>query len=64
MGILNQNSNTVIYEKCCTYLSINIFRVRQACLFWAVLLSLGKNYPFGVFCEFKKGNLRIFLGNP
>ena len=26
LGIWNQNSNTVIYEKCCSYLSISIFR--------------------------------------
>ena len=25
LGIWNQNSNTVIYEKCCSYLSISIF---------------------------------------
>jgi len=32
LGIWNQNSNTVIYEKCCSYLSISIFMQGQKLL--------------------------------
>ena len=46
LGIWNQNSNTVTYEKCCSYLSISIFSV------WGVVKCNPKPQPIVVIWSY------------
>ena len=42
-GEWNQNSNTVIYEKCCSYLSISIILyISLLCYFLTLTISISK----------------------